>query len=66
MLQLNPPIPLTTTKGEGLAYFVTDYGVDFSLIWTVAIDETGECWMFKNEEVRFVKNITMGRRITPA
>lgn len=63
MIELRFPIPLDTPKGRGLAYFVSDFGCDHSLMWTVAIDESGECWTFPNEQIRFVKNITMGRRI---
>jgi hypothetical protein len=61
MLQLSPPIPLSTPKGNGLAWIVIDYGVEHNLLWTVAIDETGEIWTFENTEVRAIKNITMGR-----
>lgn len=61
MIQLNPPVPLETPKGKGLAFILTDYGVEHNLMWTVAIDATGELWSFKNPEVRAQKNITMGR-----
>ena len=61
MLQLNPPIPLSTPKGDGLAWAVIDYGTEFNLMWVVAIDETGEIWTFQNPDVRALKNITMGR-----
>ncbi len=61
ILQLNPPIPMSTPKGAGLAWLVTDYGAEHHLLWTVAINETGEIWTFQNPEVRAEKNITMGR-----
>lgn len=61
ILQLNPPIELETPKGKGLAWFVIDYGVEHNLMYTVAINETGEIWTFPNPEVRATKNITMGR-----
>ena len=61
MLQLNPPIPLQTPKGPGLAHFLTNLGVENNLIWTVIIDATGEIWEFQNPYVRAQKNITMGR-----
>lgn len=59
--QLNPPIPLRTPKGEGLAWMTIDYGAEHNLMWVVALDETGEIWTFSNPEVRATKNITMGR-----
>jgi len=61
--QLNPPIPLNTPKGDGLAHFLIDYGPEYNLIWTVFIDVTGECWSFQNPEIRSIKNITLGRII---
>lgn len=64
MLQLNPPIPLTTPKGEGYALFLIDYSPEYDLMWVVAIDGTGEIWTFRNQEVRMQKNITLGRIIS--
>jgi len=61
ILQLNPPIPLNTPKGPGIAWLVLDYGAEHNLMWTVAIDETGEIWTFCNAEVRAQKNISLGR-----
>jgi len=63
LIQLNPPLPLNTPKGEGLAHLVLDYGPEHNLIWTVFINETGECWSFQNPEVRATKNITMNRAL---
>ncbi|HEV7121949.1 MAG TPA: hypothetical protein VGN24_00815 [Rhodanobacter sp.] len=61
MLQLNPPIPLNTPKGEGFAHLVIDYGPESDLYWTVLITETGEIWTYSNKYVRASKNITLGR-----
>ena len=61
MVQLNPPIPLDTPKGPGLATFVIDYGIEHHLYWVVFIDETRECWTFSNTEIRAQKNLTLGR-----
>jgi hypothetical protein len=59
--QLQPPIPLRTSRGSGWAHFVIDYGMDSDLIWVVFLDESGECWSFSNREIRAVKNYTFGR-----
>ncbi len=61
MLQLNPPIPMTTPKGEGFAHILIDYGPESDLYWTVLITETGEIWTYANRYVRAAKNITLGR-----
>lgn len=62
ILQLDPPLAFSTPKGDGLAILVIDYGVDYSLLFVVIIDATGEVWTFRNEQVRGIKNITHGRR----
>jgi hypothetical protein len=61
MLQLNPPLPMLTPKGEGFAHVLIDYGPESDLYWTVFITATGEVWTFSNREVRAAKNITLGR-----
>ena len=61
MLQLNPPIPMNTPKGEGFAHILIDYGPESDLYWTVLITETGEIWTYANRNVRASKNITLGR-----
>ena len=61
MLQLNPPLPMNTPKGEGFAHFLLDYGPESDLYWAVFITDTGEIWTFANKEVRASKNITLGR-----
>ena len=61
LLQLDPPIPMDTPKGNGFAYLVIDYGLDYDLYWTVFLTETRECWTFQNRDIRAVKNITFNR-----
>lgn len=61
MLQLNPPIPMNTPKGEGFAHVLLEYGPESDLYWTVLITETGEIWTYANKYVRASKNITLGR-----
>jgi hypothetical protein len=61
LTQLNPPIPLDTPKGGGMAWAVIDYGAEHNLMWVVAIDATREIWTFENPKVRAQKNITIGR-----
>ena len=60
--QLNPPLPLDTPKGSGLAHFVIDYGPEANLVWVVFMDKDGACWSVPNPEIRMALNWTMGRR----
>jgi len=59
ILQLDPPIPLVTPKGNGFAHLIIDYGQEQNLIWVVFINKTGECWSYTNQEIKLQKNITM-------
>jgi hypothetical protein len=61
MLQLNPSIPMITTKGKGFAFMCIDYSQEHNLVWVVAITETGEIWCLQNHHVRFESNITFDR-----
>jgi hypothetical protein len=60
--QLNPPLPMHTPKGDGLAHFVIDYGPEFDLLWVVFMNADGACWSVPNRDVRMSFNWTMGRR----
>lgn len=61
IVQLNPPIPLDTPKGSGIAHFLIDYGIEHDNYWVVFLDESGECWTYSNKEIRASKNVTYGR-----
>ena len=60
--QLNPPLPMTTPRGPGLAHFVIDYGPEGHLLWVVFMDEDGACWSVPNPEIRMASNWSLGRR----
>jgi hypothetical protein len=62
LTQLNPPLPLETSKGPGWAHFVIDYGPESALLWVVFMDADGACWTVPNFEVRMSYNWTIGRR----
>jgi hypothetical protein len=62
LIQLNPPLPLETSKGSGWAHFVIDYGPEAALLWVEFMDADGACWTVPNPEVRMSYNWTMGRR----
>ena len=60
ILQLNPPIWLSTPKGDALCHFLIDYGVELDMVWG-CFSEDGEIWFWPNQQVRAIKNITMLR-----
>jgi hypothetical protein len=61
MLRLDPPLPVVTPQGKGLAHVLIDYGIDFDLLWVV-FQDTGECWTWRNQDIRAESNITFGRK----
>jgi hypothetical protein len=60
-LQLDPPIPVITPKGDGYAHLLIDYGPEYNLLWVCFLDDSGECWTYDNTQIRAQKNVTMGR-----
>lgn len=61
ILQLNPPLPVTTPRGSAFAHLVIDYGLENDLYWVCFQDEDGQCWTFSNREITAQTNITTGR-----
>jgi len=62
IVQLNPPLPMETSKGGGWAHFLIDYGPESALLWVVFMDADRACWTIPNAEVRISFNWTIGRR----
>lgn len=61
MTRIDPPLPVETPKGEGLAHFVVDYGLEHNLMWVVFLNDSGECWSFQNPLIRICKNFSWDR-----
>lgn len=61
ILQLNPPLWLDTPKGQALAHFMIDRGIDCDIEWVCFQQETGECWTWLNPDVKILGNTTIGR-----
>ena len=62
ILQLNPALPFDhIEKGEFLAHFLHDNGIESDLYFTGILKDSGEIWTYSNRELRGQKNITIGR-----
>jgi len=61
MIQLDPPIPVTTPNGNALAHVLIDYGPEYDLMW-VCFEANNECWTWRNQDIRAQTNITFGRQ----
>ena len=61
IVQLHPSIPVVTPQGNAQAMMLIDYGPEHDLVWVCFLDSNGQCWSYRNSEIRGQKNITMGR-----
>jgi hypothetical protein len=55
-------IDVTTPKGDGVIWIVTDYGHETDTIYTIIL-ETGELWQFTHRQIKVKSNITFGRDV---
>lgn len=54
-------VEVSTPKGDGIIWLVTDYGHETDTIYTVIIDDTGEMWQLRHKDIIVKNNITFGR-----
>lgn len=54
-------IEVTTPKGDGIIWIITDYGHETDTVYTVIINETGEFWQFTHRDIRAKNNLTFKR-----
>jgi hypothetical protein len=55
-------VDISTPKGDGTIWLVTDYGHETDTLYTVIINETGEFWQFSHKDIRAKQNISFGRK----
>ena len=56
-------LDVSTQKGDGIIWLITDYGHETDTIYTVIINETGELWQFTHKDIRIKQNLTYGRSL---
>ena len=56
-------IDVTTPKGDGIIWLVTEYGPETDTIYTIIINTTGEMWQFCHRDIKVKSNVTFGRHI---
>jgi hypothetical protein len=54
-------VEVTTPKGDGVIWMITDYGHETDAVYTVIINQTGEFWQFTHKDIRAKQNITFRR-----
>ena len=60
ILQLDPPIWVTTPLGEGHAILVIDYGPSINTVWVVHTFDDGKVTHVDSSEVRVMGNAMYG------
>lgn len=59
-LEFKEMVEVSTPKGDGLIWYMIDYGPQSDTIYTIIIKETGECWQMSHKDFRVKMNATMG------
>ena len=54
-------LDVTTPKGDGVVWYLIDYGHEADTIYTIIINETGELWQFTPKDIIVKPNITFRR-----
>jgi hypothetical protein len=60
MIQLNPPIHVTTPLGEGDALLIIDYGCNLNTVWVIHLFAEGKVSHFDSSDVRIMGNLMYG------
>ena len=55
-------IEVSTPKGSGIIWLVSDYGHETDTIYTIILNDTGEMWQFVHKDIRVSANYTFGRK----
>jgi hypothetical protein len=54
-------VEVSTPKGDGVIWLVTEFGHETDTIYTVIINDTGEMWQLRHKDIIVKNNITFGR-----
>ncbi|RZK97140.1 MAG: hypothetical protein EOO89_33450 [Pedobacter sp.] len=59
-LEFKELVEVSTPKGDGLIWYMMDYGPHSDTLYTIIIKDTGECWQMCHKDFRIKTNVTMG------
>jgi hypothetical protein len=57
----NNRLEVSTPKGDGIVWLVTDYVHETDTIYTIIINATGELWQYAHKDIKVKPNITFKR-----
>lgn len=53
-------VEVTTAKGDGLIWYMIDYGPHSDTLYCVVLKDSGECWQMTHKDFRIKTNVSMG------
>lgn len=56
-------LEVSTPKGDGIIWLVSDYGHETDTMYTIILNDTGEMWQFVHKDIRVTSNYTFGRKL---
>jgi hypothetical protein len=54
-------LEVSTPKGDGIVWYLIDYGHETDTIYTIIINATGELWQYAHKDIIVKPNITFRR-----
>ena len=54
-------LEVSTPKGDGVVWYLIDYGHESDTIYTIIINDTAELWQFTHRDIIVKPNITFRR-----
>ena len=54
-------LEVKTPKGDGVVWYLIDYGHETDTVYTIIINDTGELWQFTHRDIIVKPNITFRR-----
>ena len=54
-------LEVSTPKGDGIIWYLIDYGHETDTIYTIIINATGELWQYAHKDIIVKPNITFRR-----
>lgn len=54
-------LEVKTPKGDGIVWYLIDYGHETDTVYTIIINDTGEIWQFTHKDLIVKPNVTFRR-----
>lgn len=62
VMEFRELVEVSTPKGDGVIWYMMDYGPQSDTLYTIILKDSGECWQMTHKDFRIKANTTMGIR----